>query len=98
MTIWKPPCESGIWAGRLDQTHSHARQILPDQHRTGSDERIAHNGEADDSSGWVLHMRFIADTSNWDHSLMNMTLGQSGQVLSPHYSDQWEEYYTGRSF
>jgi penicillin amidase len=43
-------------------------------------------------------MRFVADLSNWDHSLMNLTLGQSGQVLSPHYSDQWEEYYTGRSF
>jgi penicillin G amidase len=43
-------------------------------------------------------MRFVADLSNWDRSLLNLTLGQSGQVLSPHYSDQWDEYYTGRSF
>jgi penicillin amidase len=43
-------------------------------------------------------MRFVADLSNWDGSLMNLTLGQSGQVFSTHYSDQWEEYYTGQSF
>lgn len=43
-------------------------------------------------------LRFIADTSNWDHSMMNATLGQSGQIMSLHYSDQWEAYYTGRSF
>jgi penicillin amidase len=43
-------------------------------------------------------MRFVADTSNWDHSLMNITLGQSGQLLSSHYSDQWESYYVGTTF
>jgi penicillin amidase len=43
-------------------------------------------------------MRFVADLSNWDRSLLNLTLGQSGQVFSTHYSDQWDEYYTGRSF
>ena len=43
-------------------------------------------------------MRFIADLSNWDRSFMNLTLGQSGQLFSSHYSDQWDEYYTGRSF
>ncbi len=43
-------------------------------------------------------MRFVADLSNWDQSLMNITLGQSGQLFSLNYSDQWEEYYVGRSF
>jgi penicillin amidase len=43
-------------------------------------------------------MRFVADVANWDSSLMNITLGQSGQIFSWHYSDQWERYYTGRSF
>lgn len=43
-------------------------------------------------------MRFVADTSNWDRSFMNITLGQSGQLLSMHYSDQWEHYYSGKSF
>jgi penicillin G amidase len=43
-------------------------------------------------------MRFIADLSDWDHSLNNITIGESGQFLSSHYKDQWDAYYTGRSF
>jgi acyl-homoserine lactone acylase PvdQ len=43
-------------------------------------------------------MRFIADLSNWDGSLNNLTVGESGQILSPHYKDQWDAYYSGRSF
>jgi penicillin G amidase len=43
-------------------------------------------------------MRFVADLSNWDNSMMNLTLGQSGQVFSGSYSDQWDAYYNGRSF
>jgi penicillin amidase len=43
-------------------------------------------------------MRFVADTSNWDNSLMNITLGQSGHLFSSHYSDQWEAYYNGWSY
>ncbi len=43
-------------------------------------------------------MRFIADLSDWDRSLNNITIGESGQFLSPHYKDQWEAYYVGRSF
>lgn len=43
-------------------------------------------------------MRFVADLSDWDRSLMNLTLGQSGQPFSPHYKDQWDSYYAGKSF
>jgi len=43
-------------------------------------------------------MRFIADLSNWDQSLNNITIGESGQILSSHYKDQWDAYYVGRSF
>ncbi len=43
-------------------------------------------------------MRFIADLSNWDHSLNNLDIGESGQILSRHYKDQWDAYYSGRSF
>jgi penicillin amidase len=43
-------------------------------------------------------MRFVADFSDWDHSLNNLTIGESGQFLSSHYKDQWDAYYTGRSF
>jgi penicillin amidase len=43
-------------------------------------------------------MRFVADLSNWEQSLNNITIGESGQFLSPHYKDQWGAYYVGRSF
>jgi penicillin G amidase len=43
-------------------------------------------------------MRFIADLANWDASLNNIDIGQSGQILSRHYKDQWDAYYVGRSF
>ena len=43
-------------------------------------------------------MRFVADLSNWDGSLHNLTIGESGQILSSHYKDQWDAYYVGTSF
>ncbi len=43
-------------------------------------------------------MRMIADTSNWDQSLQNITIGESGQILSSHYRDEWNRYYAGKSF
>ena len=43
-------------------------------------------------------MRFVADLSNWDGSLNNLTVGESGHILSPHYKDQWTAYYLGMSF
>ena len=41
-------------------------------------------------------MRFVADLSDFDKSLMNITVGQSGHYLSPHYKDQFEYWYEGR--
>lgn len=43
-------------------------------------------------------MRFVADLSNWEESLSNLSIGESGQPLSGHFKDQWEAYYSGRSF
>jgi len=39
--------------------------------------------------------RFVADLANWDNSLMNITLGQSGQFGSPHYRDQFPAWFEG---
>ncbi len=41
-------------------------------------------------------MRFVADLSNWDNSLMNVTTGESGQWGSPHYKDQFPIWFEGR--
>jgi len=38
-------------------------------------------------------MRFVGVPGDWDQSRLNLTLGESGQILSPHYKDQWEAYY-----
>ena len=43
-------------------------------------------------------MRMDADLGDWDRSLLNIQIGQSGQILSSHYRDQWPDYYAGRSF
>ena len=29
---------------------------------------------------------------------VDLTVGESGQILSSHYRDQWDAYYVGRSF
>ena len=42
--------------------------------------------------------RMDASLGDWDASLMNIPIGQSGNIASSHYKDQWEAYYYGRSF
>jgi penicillin amidase len=43
-------------------------------------------------------MRMTADLGDWERSLLNITVGQSGQILSSHYRDQWDAYYNVQSF
>jgi penicillin amidase len=43
-------------------------------------------------------MRFVADLSNWENSLNNITIGQSGHFFSSHYKDQWRSYWVGSSY
>ncbi len=43
-------------------------------------------------------MRMVVDLGNLDKSVQNITLGQSGQVLSPYYRDQFQAWYEGQSF
>jgi penicillin amidase len=43
-------------------------------------------------------MRMDADLGDWDKSLLNLQIGQSGQIFSSHYRDQWPSYYVGHSF
>ncbi len=42
--------------------------------------------------------RFTADLSNLDASTLNILSGQSGQILSSHYMDQWSAWYEGSTF
>jgi penicillin amidase len=42
--------------------------------------------------------RMDVSLGNWDDSLMNLPIGESGHVASSHYKDEWQAYYSGRSF
>jgi len=50
------------------------------------------------TSSHGVSMRLAVDFSDFDNSVQNITLGESGQVLSPYYKDQFEAWYNGRSF
>jgi penicillin G amidase len=43
-------------------------------------------------------MRMVVDFSNLENSVQNITLGESGEVLSPYYRNQFEAWYHGGSF
>ena len=43
-------------------------------------------------------MRMNADLGDWSRSLLNLQIGESGQVLSSHYKDEWSHYYSGESY
>jgi len=40
-------------------------------------------------------MRFVADLSNFDQSLMEIPTGESVQYASPYYRDQFVEWFAG---
>jgi penicillin amidase len=42
--------------------------------------------------------RMTIDLSALDASRLNIVAGQSGQIFSPHYMDQWEAWYNGSTF
>jgi penicillin amidase len=42
--------------------------------------------------------RFTMDWSNIDGSTENIVQGESGNLFSPYYRDQWNDYYGGTTF
>ncbi|HTA45118.1 MAG TPA: penicillin acylase family protein [Bryobacteraceae bacterium] len=42
--------------------------------------------------------RMNVSLGDWDKSLMNLPIGESGHVASSHYRDQWDAYYNATSF
>ncbi len=43
-------------------------------------------------------MRMVVDLADWESSLLNLTLGESGHRFSSHFDDQWKSYRAGKSF
>jgi penicillin amidase len=42
--------------------------------------------------------RLTVDFSNLDQSTLNIVIGESGHLLSPHYKDQFPAWYEGSTF
>jgi len=42
--------------------------------------------------------RMDVSVGDWDASLLDLTIGESGHIASWHYWDQWDAYYAGQSF
>jgi penicillin amidase len=42
--------------------------------------------------------RMDESVGDWDASLMNLPIGESGHIASSHYRDEWDSYYNGKSF
>lgn len=42
--------------------------------------------------------RMDASLGNWDDSLLELPIGESGHFASSHYKDEWDAYYAGQSF
>ncbi|HEY2390803.1 MAG TPA: penicillin acylase family protein [Candidatus Angelobacter sp.] len=42
--------------------------------------------------------RMTVDFSNLDASTFNIVIGESGQIFSPHYMDQWDAWYNNKTF
>lgn len=42
--------------------------------------------------------RMVVDLGDWDKSVQNLAVGESGLVASRHYKDQWPAFYAGKSF
>jgi penicillin amidase len=42
--------------------------------------------------------RMDVSLGDWDASLLDLTIGESGHIASWHYRDEWDAYYSGQSF
>ncbi|MBZ5646620.1 MAG: penicillin acylase family protein [Acidobacteriia bacterium] len=50
------------------------------------------------AAGLAPSERMTVDFSDLDRSTMNVVTGQSGQIFSPHFEDQWKAWYEGATF
>ena len=42
--------------------------------------------------------RMTVDFANFDESTLNIVIGESGNIFSPHFMDQWKAWYDGTTF
>lgn len=74
--------------------HGHAGIAGPGMHpQSGGGYTVKQVGR-----GFGPSERMTVDFSNLDGSTFNIVLGESGQPFSPHYVDQWDAWYNGKTF
>jgi penicillin G amidase len=91
-----------VWGNTIPLTFHHPLDVLPFMNRlldVGPFPQMGMNTTVKaTTTGHGPSMRLVADLADLDHSVNNLTLGESGQVFSPYYRDQFQAWYTGHSF
>jgi penicillin G amidase len=90
------------WGKTIPLTFHHPLDVLPFMQRlldVGPFPQMGMNTTVKATTmGHGPSMRLVADLADLDRSVNNITLGESGQVFSPYYKDQYQAWYTGHSF
>lgn len=90
------------WGDAIPLTFHHPLDALPFGHRLFDVGPFPQWGMATTvkatTPGAGPSMRMVVDFADLDRSVNNLTLGESGQVSSPYYRDQFNAWYHGRSF
>ncbi len=63
------------------------------QPQSGSGDTVKQVGR-----GFGPSQRLTVDLANLDATTLNIVNGQSGNLFSPYFNDQWEAWYTGATF
>jgi len=91
-----------VWGRTIPLTFHHPLDVLPFMNRlldVGPFPQMGMNTTVKATTmGHGPSMRLVADLADLDRSVNNITLGESGQVFSPYYKDQFQAWYTGHSF
>jgi len=91
-----------VWGNTIPLTFHHPLDVLPFMKGVldvGPFPQMGMNTTVKATTmGHGPSMRLVADLADLDHSVNNLTLGESGQVFSPYYQDQFQAWYTGHSF
>jgi penicillin amidase len=70
--------------------------------RWAGSERRPQSGSGDTvkqvGRGFGPSERLTVDLANFDSTTLNIVNGQSGNLFSPYFKDQWEAWYTGATF
>ena len=103
-----PNMQSWSWGGLHTLTFRHTLGALPIVGRLLNRGPYPLRGDTDtvhqasftagvsfEANRWIPGFRYVADTSDWDRSVVINVPGQSGQVGSPHYDDQIEMWLRG---